>query len=245
MEQPYVHTEKIHNTNAAEVVVPIILEQFTVKSVLDVGCGLGTWLKVFQDAFNINDILGLDGAYLDKSKLAIESAFFKEIDLKKPFDLKREYDLVISLEVAEHLPEHAAVGFVESLCKHGDTIIFSAAIPAQGGQNHINEQWPDYWESLFLSNGFVQSDVLRPLIWNNSAIEVWYRQNIFVYKKSRGKNLNPNALHQAWIHPEMWTLKTNALLKANQEVKNYENGIVGVKMAFRVLVRALKRKLLP
>jgi 2-polyprenyl-3-methyl-5-hydroxy-6-metoxy-1,4-benzoquinol methylase len=65
--------------------------------------------------------------------------------LIQPLDLEKEFDLVVSLEVAEHLPASAADQFVNTLVKHGKKILFSAAIPGQGGQDHLNEQWPDYW----------------------------------------------------------------------------------------------------
>ena len=43
---------------------------------------------------------------------------------------------------------------VATITKHGDAVLFSAAIPGQGGQDHLNEQWPEYWQKKFEVNGY-------------------------------------------------------------------------------------------
>lgn len=175
--KPYIHTEKIHNTRSAEIIIPIIINAFNPKSILDVGCGTGTWLKVFKEIYNINDTLGLDGNYIDLKKLVIDEGYFTAVDLRKSFELNRKYDVVLCLEVAEHLPESSAEDLISSLCKHSDMIIFSAAIPAQGGQNHVNEQWPQYWEGIFKKYNYKCYDIVRPQIWNDERVDVWYKQH--------------------------------------------------------------------
>ena len=148
MFKPYIHTEAIHNLSAPRVIVPIVLEMIKPNSILDVGCGIGTWLKVFEE-YGVDDYLGIDGDYVDRSTLKISEKRFLPNDLRKRWSLNRKFDLVVSLEVAEHLPEEVADLFVSTLSAHGDTILFSAAIPGQGGQNHVNEQWPTYWQKKF------------------------------------------------------------------------------------------------
>lgn len=59
-------------------------------------------------------------------------------------------------------------------------IIFSAAIPGQGGTGHFNEQWPDYWAELFGENGFAVDSSFRFGIWDDDRIENWYRQNLMI-----------------------------------------------------------------
>src|SRR6185295_2140887 len=122
-----------------------IIKLFHPSSVLDVGCGLGHFLKVFIDS-GINDVTGVEGPWLDNSKLVIDNELIQIKDLEEPFDLERKFDIALCLEVAEHISEHAAEQFIKTLTVHSDVIIFSAAIPEQGGQNHINEQWIEYWE---------------------------------------------------------------------------------------------------
>ncbi len=203
---PYSHDEVIHNFAAAEAVLPILFEKYKPISVLDVGCGLGNWAAIAKK-MGVPKILGIDGYYVNKSLLKINQEEFLAIDLKESFDLKHQFDLVICLEVAEHLPIQSAEKFVSSLINHSDVILFSAAIPGQGGQFHINEQWPSFWQQLFEKNGYEMIDFFRNKIWNNSQIDPWYRQNLFlVVKKGHSLSSGINLEIQSYIHPELFTL---------------------------------------
>jgi hypothetical protein len=91
---------------------------------------------------------------VNKNRLKIPKECFAEVELDKGISVDRKYDLAISVEVAEHLPPNAADIFIESIVKASDIVLFSAAIPFQGGTNHINEQWPEYWNKLFNKNGY-------------------------------------------------------------------------------------------
>jgi 2-polyprenyl-3-methyl-5-hydroxy-6-metoxy-1,4-benzoquinol methylase len=124
----------------AKQVIPLILELIDPKSVIDIGCGPGAWLSILND-YCIKDVLGVD-YHLDKRLLQIPESQYLVHDLTMPFRIDRKFDLVISLEVAEHLPIECAETFIDSLVKLGPVILFSAAIPFQGGGSHINEQWP-------------------------------------------------------------------------------------------------------
>src|SRR5688572_19921778 len=99
----YVHDEIVHNKNAARIILPLVFELVKPTSVLDVGCGLGTWLSVC-DEFGVKDYLGVDGDYVERTKLTILESKFLSVDLRNRFTTKRKFDLVICLEVAEHLP---------------------------------------------------------------------------------------------------------------------------------------------
>lgn len=167
---------------SAEEIVPIILNLFPIKSVVDVGCGTGVWLSVFRK-HGIEDILGIDGEYVDPEQLEIPRENFLSHDLSKPLRIERQFDLVTSLEVAEHLPEECAEGFVNSLTQLGSVILFSAAIPFQGGTEHVNEQWPDYWSALFSEKGYVAIDCIRPKVWQSANVEYWYIQNSIIFIK--------------------------------------------------------------
>lgn len=242
MKKPYIHSEKVHNTRAPEVVVPIIQELFQVNSVLDVGCGLGTWLKVFiQKNVPIENVLGLDGSYINYDQLVINRKNFKEVDLKKPFELSQKFDLAICLEVAEHLPETSANDLVRSLCNHSDTVIFSAAIPGQVGQNHINEQWPNYWKELFLKHGFSRRDLIRPKIWKNENVDIWYRQNMFVFTKTSDEEFDESIL-LAEIHPQLWASKIDEINSLTHEIDDFHKGKAGVERSFKALKMAIKNK---
>lgn len=168
---------------AANRVLSIILDILpNVTSAVDVGCGVGAWLRVLQEK-GINEIRGIDGSWVNKNLLAIPTEFFYTQDLANTIDIDRRYDLAISLEVAEHLPPERAYDFVASLTGFSDFVLFSAAIPYQGGTNHFNEQWPEYWANIFKSHGYVVLDVVRKHIWDDRKISFCYKQNILFFVK--------------------------------------------------------------
>lgn len=168
---------------SAKHLVPLVLNLVHAKSVVDVGCGTGDFLSVFKEE-GVDRILGVDGQWVDKKNLRIPEEFFLSADLEKPLEIGQTFDLVISLEVAEHLKAASAETFIESLTCLGPVILFSAAIPFQGGVHHVNEQWPEYWIERFTRRGYVVIDCIRRAVWNNLEVSVWYAQNtfLFVYK---------------------------------------------------------------
>lgn len=109
---------------------------------------------------------------------------------------------------------------MENLASASDFIVFLAAIPFQGGKNHVNEQWPSYWEALFKKNNYVFLDIIRKQVWNDDKISVWYRQNAFLaVRQDRVKDLvfqDPEALKQGntqvdLVHPELYLSKMNKM----------------------------------
>lgn len=166
--------------SSAEVVVPILCELLAPTAVVDVGCGSGIWLKHFL-LEGILDVLGIDGPWIDRELLSIPESCFEVVDLSQPPKPRRGFDLVLSLEVAEHLPPKAAEPFVNFLVGLGPAVAFSAAIPSQGGSGHLNEQWPGYWSRLFSNRGYVPFDVIRPEIWADERVAWWFRQNLTLY----------------------------------------------------------------
>jgi hypothetical protein len=165
---------------SARVIVPIVKELVATRSVVDVGCGRGAWLKVFLEQ-GTEVVKGYDGAYVDHRSLLIEPEAFVTADLSQPLADLGEYDLAVCLEVGEHLPRRMARPLVEALCGAAPAVLFSAAIPGQGGTHHINEQWPDYWRALFRSFGYVQLDPVRRRILGSPDVAFWYKQNVFLF----------------------------------------------------------------
>lgn len=161
-------------------VAPFLVKLLAPRSVVDVGCGVGVWLSAFREQ-GVEDVLGLDGPYVNRSLLMIPADRFMECDLGCGVSQSRFFDLVVSLEVAEHLPADCADRFVRSLVGLGKVVLFSAAIPGQGGTNHINEQWPEYWQEHFAGHGYQVVDCLRPRFWNDEAIPGCYRQNMLLF----------------------------------------------------------------
>lgn len=225
----YIHHSRVYNFEAAQEIVPYLIGLLNPNSVVDVGCGIGTWLKVFLD-HKIEDCLGIDGEYIDKNLLTIKDRFFISYDLEKYYSCNRKFDLVISLEVAEHLKEDSADNFINTLTDLSDVVVFSAAIPNQGGQNHLNEQEPQYWTTKFEEKGFTCFDVLRPIFWNNDKVDCWYKQNIFLFTKNevlKSKLVDFETFSKSHIvHPDLLKIKEGELIAIK---KNHQLIISGKK----------------
>lgn len=172
---------------SARIVLRSLFKAISVASVVDVGCGTASWLRSAIE-LGVADVMGLDGNYIDPGRLMIDTRYFRPCDLqtgslRDAMATPRRFDLAMCLEVVEHLPAARADSFVGELCDLSDLILFSAAVPGQGGTNHINEQWPAYWSALFGSQGFACFDVLRHSLWNEETCELWYLQNLLLFAR--------------------------------------------------------------
>lgn len=180
-DQKFIRYAATSSRYGASKVIPVVRSGLDIGSVLDVGCAGGGWLSEWQQA-GVADVFGVDGAYVNLADLEIAAERFKGTDLSRPFDLGRTFDLVESFEVAEHIDEAASGVFVSNLVKHaGRFILFSAAVPGQGGEYHVNEQPYDFWRKRFAENGFTAYDYVRPRIAADSRISFWYRYNIILF----------------------------------------------------------------
>ena len=172
----------------ADVLTPWIKENLNPESVIDFGCGCGYFLQSIVDASDDMDkYYGLNFNH-PENLFIHESRFIKKdfTHISPAFTewYHKTFDLVISLEVAEHLPPSSADNFIETLVDAAkDYILFSAATPGQGGEDHSNEQPHEYWHHKFASKGFIAHDVIRPVLMFHTTVPFWYRQNIFLYKK--------------------------------------------------------------
>lgn len=193
---------------AATELIPVIKEFINPASVIDIGCGTGSWLHIWNK-HGVTDICGVDGDYVSPGQLRIKSDDFIKADLENGISLSRTFDLVMCLEVAEHIHAENASAFIASLWQLGDVILFSAAIPGQGGVNHFNEQYPGYWIKLFQESGFSAYDSLREKIWLNTDISVCYRQNILFFVRDTMKSGYPAITQHTKsvlpiVHPELF-----------------------------------------
>ena len=177
---------------SAQNIVPLVMAAGPASSIADFGCGQGAWLSVWRAAGL--DVQGIDGPYVELTKLLVPEANFTPADLAAPISLHRHFDIVQSLETAEHLPAARAAGFVADLTAHADRVLFSAAVPGQGGEHHINEQPLEYWRALFRAHDFLPVDLVRPQVQGNEAVQVWYRCNTILYVKRQAlSRLTPAA----------------------------------------------------
>lgn len=217
---------------SARVIVPILVDRLRPRSVVDVGCGLGTWLAVFREN-GIADVVGIDGDYVDRARLEIPPENFVPHDLERVVRLGRRFDLAISLEVAEHLPAESAATFIDSLTSLSPFVVFSAAIPFQGGTNHVNEQWPDYWAALFEARGFAPVDCIRREVWSNDDVEWWYAQNILLFVEEARLGASPGRgipfqrtprTQLALVHPRQYLWQIESAREAAQGTGATETG---------------------
>ncbi len=218
--------------SSAEVIVPVLLEVAPCDSVLDVGCGVGAWLAAFGERGV--SVTGVDGSDVPDAMLMVDPRHVLRHDLSLPLDLGRRFDLVISLGVAEHLPAAAAEVFVDSLVRHGDIILFSAAIPRQGGYHQLNERWQSYWALLFQERGYQAFDILRPRVWKDERVSWWYAQNSLVYVRQGSQPaLQLPAPSQVAsldvVHPSLWSEATSR--------------VPGTREALRLMVQAARTRM--
>lgn len=218
-----------------------VLPEFPA-SVVDVGSGPGAWLVEFQRR-GTKEILGIDGPWLDKSSLLIPASSFRSQDLEQSLVVNRTFDLAVNLEVAEHLSRSRAESFVSDLTRLAPIVLFSAAIPGQGGTGHINEEWPDYWARVFARHDYLALDVLRPALWADARISYWYRQNLVLYvradrlplfSKVVQASLPADSLPLRLVHPDAF--------EAVREELRYQTGLKqrlrGIPRAVGVAVRS-------
>ena len=178
--------------SSAAALVPTLVDEFHPTTVIDVGCGEGWFVKAFENG----DVqaTGVDGSWVDGAG---------HVDLTKPpYPDLGPYDLALCLEVAEHVHKAHAAALVEWLTRSAPLVVFSAAIPGQGGTGHVNEQWPAFWSDLFALNGYGCDDRLRWQVWDDDRICPWYRQNLFTARAGAAHS-TPRPV----VHPAMWQYK--------------------------------------
>ena len=145
----YYHNRNNWTAPSVKAIMSIILPIYKPNSILDLGCGSGSWLHTISQEYKISDILGIDGHWIDRNEILIPKTNFQTHNLNDVYTPGRKFDMAISMEVAEHLNERYAENLVKSLTNSSNFILFSAAIPSQGGTNHINEKKQSYWKHIF------------------------------------------------------------------------------------------------
>jgi hypothetical protein len=168
---------------SATRIVELLLGSMSITSVVDIGCANGVWLSVFEK-MGVPDSIGVDGPWVRSEDLLIPDSRFRRCNLSKDFPaFERTFDLAVSIEVAEHLPADRADSFVAGIAQLSDRVLFSAAIPDQGGTGHINEQWQAFWARKFLDLGYEAYDIIRPEVWRDPDVNIIHAQNVILYSK--------------------------------------------------------------
>jgi len=204
---PYDHdfygAQAAGSERSADAVLPVVFELLRPTSVVDVGCGVGTWLAAAQ-RLGVDEVRGLDGAYAIDAGLRIpkDPSPPTELAVSLPAPVRR-FDLAMSLEVAEHLPAARSDSFVADLCALADVVLFSAAIPGQLGTDHITLEFQHTWADRFGGNGYLAFDIVRPRVWHDADVEAFYRQNALVFVNSARSDLVSRAAELVAANPPM------------------------------------------
>jgi len=224
---------------SARVIVPLLLDLVPARSVVDVGCGRGEWLAVFRE-HGVEELAGFDGYHVNRDRLLIDPALFTAVDLAQPFDPGGPYDVAVCLEVVEHLPAAAGAAVIGRLTQAAPVVLFSAAVPGQGGTGHVNERWPRYWEELFGGHGYTRIECIRRSVCYDTRVKWWYRQNVTIYASrdavARHAPLRAALSHDSaapleWVHVKVFERR----LLASSTVR-------GVARSAPKAVRALVRR---
>ncbi len=194
--------QQARSHESAMIILQRLFDLWRPASIVDFGCGVGAWLKA-AERLGLSDLVGLDGHWVVQSAFEGTRISFSETNLEVPVRLERRFDLAISVEVAEHLPPERADGFVHDLCTAADVVLFGAAVPLQGGTQHINEQFQSYWATRFDRMGYQAIDMVRPFVWQDDRVDWWYRQNTLLYVNRDIMHQFPEALRNYSSLPEM------------------------------------------
>ena len=231
-DEAYFSWQRQTAEGSAAALLPVVL-------ILDVGCGTGAWLQEAR-RLGVEDVLGLDDG--GAGSLVIPQDCFMQVDLERPLNVPRRFDLAICMEVAEHLRPARGPALVRELAGVADAVLFSAAIPGQtppGSPEHQNERWQTYWAGLFRDADYEPVDALRPLIWDDRRIAFWYRQNAFVAAaQGNGAGLlaGERTIRDV-VHPEMWSRVYPELWSRQISLKAHLGAMP------RALARAITRRL--
>jgi SAM-dependent methyltransferase len=213
----FYQNRRAHTAHAARRILGALPPDLPRASIADIGCGTGTWLAAALE-LGATSAFGIEGDWVTPTMLDDIRIAFAPQDLEQHFT-GPSVDLVMSLEVGEHLSPARAESFVADLVAMAPAVLFSAAIPGQGGVGHLNEQWQSWWAALFATHGYTAHDIIRPAIWTDEAIPAWYRQNTILYLDGATRTAlslapsDPALLDK--VHPSFWARANRELQYAN------------------------------
>lgn len=182
-EQYYEHMDRESAINDSEQFANAVLSEYSPASIIELGCGTGRLLYPYQE--EELEVRGVELSSIAQKVSRLSSNHFEEYDLTDPYYPEREYDIVLCIEVLEHLPESAADTIVDSICRSAPVAIITAATPGQGGTHHVNEKPHNYWINKFENRNMrhmpEKAEIIKSRLDLNEL--VWIKENLLVFEK--------------------------------------------------------------
>lgn len=174
--------------------LPLLQSVVPFRSFADVGCGEGHYLRFLSDnGIHGTNLLGIEGSPAACRRWQGLGFEVERHDLRLPFhkNLYGKFDVVMSLEVAEHVEAEFAEVFVATLTLLSDTVVMTAAPPNQGGEHHVNEQPKSYWEDLLARKSYYRDAATEVTLLKGVAsarygggyVTPWLEPNLMVYRR--------------------------------------------------------------
>lgn len=153
-----------------------------INSVVDIGCGSGANLKWFHDKGL--ECLGIDGDIEAINKTEIKGLkAIKNDYTMQPAGID-SFDLALCTEFAEHIEQKYESNWFKDIQMCG-RVLFTHALPGQGGYHHVNCQSIDYWRERFIQYGFTIDDEFTKKHRSNKYL--WGRNTLTLFQKSNLK----------------------------------------------------------
>ena len=184
----YTYVDKMAR-ESADTIAEVIISNYSPKSVIDIGCGTGAAMDslrrrgvaVYGLEYSSHALAMCKARGLDVEKYDIESGKMPEISMR--------FDVVLCAEVAEHVKPEFADALVSLASQFADRVLFTAAVPGQGGGvDHVNEQPNSYWVQKFALLGYTyleEASLQNRVYLQNMKSASFYAQNLMLFKKIR------------------------------------------------------------
>jgi cyclopropane fatty-acyl-phospholipid synthase-like methyltransferase len=171
-------TGHVHDKSIAAALSQYLADK-QAKTVVDFGCGMGDYAKAFKaDGYKVE---AYDG---NPNTETLTGGIGKVLDLSKPFYLGKKFDVVLSLEVGEHIPKEFEEQFIDNITKHAKKhLIISWAVVGQGGDGHVNCANNDYIIEQIVDRGFKHNAKDSQTIRNAATNASWFGYTIMVFDK--------------------------------------------------------------
>lgn len=216
--------------NARKVLKTVFRILGVPPSFLDIGGGAGSWCTAAK-GLGVQHVRLVDACPPNQVIPELTQEEQIQANLEDGIPYLGKFDLVICIEVIKHLSESAASSLLKQMTSCTNFILFSAAIPGQGGIGHINERLHDYWHEKFSELEFEKYDVIRPMLISRPDISSIHRQNLFIYAR---KGCDHMLADLPSICEDMELIRTEHLISL------YHEKPIDLRTALRAILPAIR-----